>query len=113
MTSLPCCESKAEALCPLQVFLTAYLELVMLGALSQGQSVLIHAGASGVGQLPFFMTHADLMRNYLIRLEVAQTVHRLKALTVPSNSCMVAAACCMLSYEQGPCLLEPMRGGEG
>ena len=33
----------------LQVFLTAYLELVMLGGLSKGQSVLIHAGASGVG----------------------------------------------------------------
>ena len=42
----------AEAVCPLQVFLTAYLELVMLGGLSKGQSVLIHAGASGVGQLP-------------------------------------------------------------
>ena len=34
----------------LQVFLTAYLELVMLGGLSKGQSCLIHAGASGVGQ---------------------------------------------------------------
>ncbi len=34
----------------LQVFLTAYLELVMLGGLSKGQSVLIHAGASGVGK---------------------------------------------------------------
>ena len=34
----------------MQVFLTAYLELVMLGGLSKGQSVLIHAGASGVGQ---------------------------------------------------------------
>lgn len=35
----------------MQVFLTAYLELVMLGGLSKEQSVLIHAGASGVGQL--------------------------------------------------------------
>ena len=33
----------------LQVFLTAYLELVMLGGLAKGQNVLIHAGASGVG----------------------------------------------------------------
>ncbi len=33
-----------------QVFLTAYLELVMLAGLSKGQTVLIHAGASGVGQ---------------------------------------------------------------
>lgn len=32
-----------------EVFLTAYLELVMLGGLSKGQQVLIHAGASGVG----------------------------------------------------------------
>ncbi|KAL3144502.1 hypothetical protein ABBQ32_004239 [Trebouxia sp. C0010 RCD-2024] len=32
-----------------EVFLTAYLELVMLGGLCKGQSVLIHAGASGVG----------------------------------------------------------------
>ena len=36
----------------LQVFLTAYLELVMLGGLSKGQSVLIHAGAGGVGAPP-------------------------------------------------------------
>lgn len=34
----------------LQTFLTAYLELVMLGGLSKGQSALIHAGASGVGE---------------------------------------------------------------
>lgn len=39
----------AEGARLLQTFLTAYLELVMLGQLSKGQSVLIHAGASGVG----------------------------------------------------------------
>lgn len=41
--------SFAEAAGIPEVFLTAYLELVMLGGLSKGQSVLIHAGASGVG----------------------------------------------------------------
>ena len=34
----------------LQTFITAYLELIMLGQLKKGQSVLIHAGASGVGE---------------------------------------------------------------
>lgn len=32
-----------------EVFLTAYLELIQLGRLKKGESVLIHAGASGVG----------------------------------------------------------------
>jgi putative PIG3 family NAD(P)H quinone oxidoreductase len=32
-----------------EVFLTAYLNLFVLGGLKQGQTVLIHAGASGVG----------------------------------------------------------------
>eukprot|EP00891_Asterochloris_glomerata_P009055 jgi/Astpho2/9055/Aster-02714 len=32
-----------------ETFITAYLELIMLGQLKKGQSVLIHAGASGVG----------------------------------------------------------------
>jgi putative PIG3 family NAD(P)H quinone oxidoreductase len=32
-----------------EVFLTAYLNLFMLGGLQAGESVLIHAGASGVG----------------------------------------------------------------
>ncbi len=36
----------------LQTFITAYLELIMLGKLERGQSVLIHAGASGVGEAP-------------------------------------------------------------
>ena len=36
----------------LQTFITAYLELIMLGQLKKGQSVLIHAGASGVGKAP-------------------------------------------------------------
>src|SRR5690606_3956803 len=32
-----------------EVFVTAFLELVELGRLSRGERVLIHAGASGVG----------------------------------------------------------------
>jgi putative PIG3 family NAD(P)H quinone oxidoreductase len=32
-----------------ETFLTAYLELIRLGGLQRGESVLIHAGASGVG----------------------------------------------------------------
>ena len=36
----------------LQTFITAYLELIVLGQLKRGQSVLIHAGASGVGEAP-------------------------------------------------------------
>ena len=39
-----------------QTFLTAYLELVMLGSLCKGQSVLIHAGASGVGKVLLVFT---------------------------------------------------------
>ena len=33
----------------MQVWLTAYLELVWLGKLQKGEDLLIHAGASGVG----------------------------------------------------------------
>lgn len=32
-----------------QVWITAFLELVMMAGLKRGDSVLIHAGASGVG----------------------------------------------------------------
>ena len=39
--------------------MTAYLELVMLGGLSKGQQVLIHAGASGVGQSLLTMCHME------------------------------------------------------
>ena len=33
----------------LQTFITCYLEIVMLGQLKQGQSVLIHGAAGGIG----------------------------------------------------------------
>lgn len=38
-----------QCLTALQVWLTAYLELVWLGKLQRGEALLIHAGASGVG----------------------------------------------------------------
>ncbi|MED1202591.1 NAD(P)H-quinone oxidoreductase [Heyndrickxia acidicola] len=41
--------SYEEAAAIPEVFLTAYLNLFVLGGLKQGQNVLIHAGASGVG----------------------------------------------------------------
>lgn len=40
-----------------EAFLTAYLELVRLGELKQGESVLIHAGASGVGTAAIQIAH--------------------------------------------------------
>ena len=48
----------------MQVFLTAYLELVMLGGLSKGQSVLIHAGASGVGQHHLLLSNSSTCTPY-------------------------------------------------
>lgn len=44
----------------------------MLGALSKEQSVLIHAGASGVGQLPRFTTDHDMLHDYLFRSSTTQ-----------------------------------------
>jgi tumor protein p53-inducible protein 3 len=41
--------SRFEPLCILQVWITAFLELVLLAGIKQGDKVLIHAGASGVG----------------------------------------------------------------
>lgn len=41
--------SDIEAAAIPEVFTTAFLELILLGALRRGESVLIHAGGSGVG----------------------------------------------------------------
>ncbi|UVI29569.1 NAD(P)H-quinone oxidoreductase [Paenibacillus spongiae] len=46
---IPASFSFEEAAAIPEVFLTAYLNLFQLGGLAQGQTVLIHAGASGVG----------------------------------------------------------------
>ncbi|MDX1994258.1 MAG: NAD(P)H-quinone oxidoreductase [bacterium] len=46
---IPANLSFEEAACIPEAFLTAYLNLFMLGRLQAGEAVLIHAGASGVG----------------------------------------------------------------
>lgn len=49
--------SFAEAAAIPEVFLTAYLNMYWLGELKKGQTVLIHAGASGVGTAAIQLAH--------------------------------------------------------
>ena len=55
----------------LQTFITAYLELIMLGQLKKGQSVLIHAGASGVGEGPHDVRHPCLLAAHAQHMSMA------------------------------------------
>ena len=57
--------SEEEAAAVPEAFITAYLELVLLGKLSKGQSLLVHAGASGVGTLHLVVLVMDTDRHWV------------------------------------------------
>ncbi|GGF86684.1 NAD(P)H-quinone oxidoreductase [Paenibacillus abyssi] len=74
-----------------EVFLTAYLNLFVLGGLKPGQTVLIHAGASGVGTAAI----------QLVKEAVATAI-----VTAGSeekrNSCLQLGADAAIDYKAGP-----------
>lgn len=74
-----------------EVFLTAYLNLFILGGLKQGQTVLVHAGASGVGTAAI-----QLIRE-------AQATSIITAGTPEKRqTCMELGASSAIDYKAGP-----------
>ncbi|GAA6183191.1 NAD(P)H-quinone oxidoreductase [Aliiglaciecola sp. NS0011-25] len=81
--------SCAEAAGIAEVFLTAYQSLCDIGQLKQGQSALIHAGASGVGL-------AAIQLAYLIGASIAVTASSPEKLQV----CADLGAGTLVNYQQ-------------
>ena len=76
---IPAEMSFEEAAAIPEVFLTAYLNLFMLGDLQPGQTVLIHAGASGVGTAAIQLARA-IGANIIITAGSAEKVNACLAL---------------------------------
>ncbi|WP_028563270.1 NAD(P)H-quinone oxidoreductase [Paenibacillus pinihumi] len=87
-----------------EVFLTAYLNLFMLGGLKQGDTVLIHAGASGVGTAA-----VQLVREAgAASIVTAGTEAKRKA-------CLELGAAHAIDYKAGPFapIVKEQTGGKG
>ncbi|MCR2802764.1 NAD(P)H-quinone oxidoreductase [Paenibacillus soyae] len=83
----------AEAAAIPEVFLTAYLNLIRLGALTSGQTVLIHAGASGVGTAAIQLAKA---RGATVIVTAGSQAKR--------EACLGLGADLALDYHEGPFL---------
>lgn len=87
-----------------EVFLTAYLNLFFLGNLQQGQTVLIHAGASGVGTAAI-----QLVREAgATSIVTAGSAEKLDA-------CLTLGANNAINYKEGPFApaIKELTGGKG
>lgn len=87
-----------------EVFLTAYLNLFFLGKLQQGQTVLIHAGASGVGTAAI----------QLVR-EVGATSIVTAGSAEKLDACLTLGANNAINYKEGPFApaVKELTGGKG
>lgn len=87
-----------------EVFLTAYLNLFQLGGLKEGQTVLIHAGASGVGTAAIQLAHASGTR---VIITAGSEEKR--------ELCRSLGAEAAIDYKAGPFAskVEEITGGEG
>jgi tumor protein p53-inducible protein 3 len=88
---IPNAFSFEEAAAIPEVFLTAYLNMFLLGGLSEGQTVLIHAGASGVGTAA---------------IQLAKEAKAMVIITAGStdkrNFCLSLGADVAIDYKEGP-----------
>jgi putative PIG3 family NAD(P)H quinone oxidoreductase len=96
--------SYEEAAAIPEVFLTAYLNLFMLGGLQQGMHVLVHAGASGVGTAAI----------QLIR-EAGATSIATAGSPEKLNTCLELGAAHAFNYKEGPFAprVNEVTGGRG
>jgi tumor protein p53-inducible protein 3 len=87
-----------------EVFLTAYLNLFVLGGLKQGQTVLIHAGASGVGTAAI----------QLVR-EAGATCIVTAGSEEKREACLKLGASAAIDYKAGPFspIVKEATGGHG
>ncbi|MDI3328673.1 MAG: NAD(P)H-quinone oxidoreductase [Alicyclobacillaceae bacterium] len=88
---IPASFSFEEAAAVPEVWLTAYLNLILLGGLRPGQDVLIHAGASGVGTAAI-----QIVREWGARAHVtAGSPEKLRV-------CLELGAATAVNYKEGP-----------
>jgi len=85
-----------------EVFLTAYLNLFRLGCLEAGQSVLIHAGASGVGTAAIQLAKSA----GCFVIATAGSAAKLEA-------CLEMGADAAIDYKEGPFLPKVMEATSG
>ncbi|WP_409344617.1 NAD(P)H-quinone oxidoreductase [Paenibacillus sp. MBLB4367] len=101
---IPDAMSFEEAAAVPEAFLTAYLNLFMLGGLQQGHTVLVHAGASGVGTAAI----------QLIR-EAGATAIATAGSEDKRAACLELGASLAIDYKAGPFapLVREATGGSG